>query len=221
MLDASNETTTTTKISFGTTIAPTRGTDTVTTSKTERYPHLASVRSPELEKPDIDVIISTRHAHTWIASEVIFGGENDPILLMTKFGPALIGPSAEEDEEDESDRPEFRCLKGTCLEKEIEKKIDELHRHDFINSSDTDIDMIDETYQEERPETPPEPDFIPTERPQRKYLEVHEVIDRYGPVVRRIPIRPKQNITHAQENNTNRCRDSDTPKTEIFKRNHK
>ena len=99
----------------------------------QKYAHMDGINFPKLPHNEIGIIISTQFAHTWITSDVVFGEEDEPIVLFTKFGPTIIGPTKEVD--DESDYYESLHLLD-MEEASLRDAIRRMFRNDFLMRSD-------------------------------------------------------------------------------------
>ena len=96
----------------------------------EGIEYLEGVKFDELENKEIGLLISMRHAWTWLSGESRESTQDKPIAKRTKFGWALAGGEGKNSEKPNS------CFKTTILrDEELREDIDRLWRHEFPNIS--------------------------------------------------------------------------------------
>ena len=82
----------------------------------------------ELDEAHMGLVISARHAWTWVSGERLTSGRNELIAVNTAFGWSLIGPR----NDDESDCVEINCCVVQPDNESLNHKLDRILKHDFI-----------------------------------------------------------------------------------------
>ena len=77
---------------------------------TQRYPHLKNISFPTLEDKTVGIIIGTKFAPQWLTGKIVKGKNDEPFCLYTPFGPALVGPMNNENEEPNEQNVSFLKL---------------------------------------------------------------------------------------------------------------
>ena len=101
-----------------------------TNKEIEGIEYLKGVKFDELENKEIGLLISMRHAWTWLSGESRELTRDKPIAKRTKFGWALAGGVEENSEKPNS------CFKTTILrDDELREDIEKLWKNEFPNIS--------------------------------------------------------------------------------------
>ena len=92
----------------------------------EGIEYLKEVKFDELENKEIGLLISMKHAWTWLSGESRESTRDKPIAKKTKFGWALAGGEGENSEKMNS------CFKATVLrDDELRENIEKLFKNEF------------------------------------------------------------------------------------------
>ena len=101
-----------------------------TNKEIEGVEYLEGVKFDELEDKRIGVLISMRHAWTWLSGDSRKSTKDKPMAKRTKFGWALAGGEGKNSEKMNS------CFKTTILrDDELRENIEKLFRYEFPNIS--------------------------------------------------------------------------------------
>ena len=97
-----------------------------TNKEIEGVEYLKDVKFDELDNKEIGLLISMKHAWTWLSGESRESTKDKPIAKKTKFGWALAGGEGDNSEGQNS------CYKTTVLrDDELRENIEKLFRHEF------------------------------------------------------------------------------------------
>ena len=101
-----------------------------TNQEIEGIEYLEGVKFDELDNKEIGLLISMRHAWTWLSGESRESTQDKPMAKKTKFGWALAGGKGENSEKVNS------CFKATVSrDDELRENIEKLWRNEFPNIS--------------------------------------------------------------------------------------
>ena len=99
-----------------------------------KYDYMKDVRFDTCEDKTIGMIISAKHAWTWLQSDLRFGNTDQPIAMRSLWGWSIIGPTLKKPSEERQPPSSFALLN---IEKSsIREEIDTLKAQDFEEKED-------------------------------------------------------------------------------------
>ena len=100
------------------------------------YDYMKDVIFDTCEDKTIGLIISAKHAWTWLQSDLRFGNTDQPIAMRSLWGWSLIGPTAKRQSEDQQPPNSFALL--NIERTSIRDEVNSLKAQDFEEKFDLD-----------------------------------------------------------------------------------
>ena len=100
------------------------------------YDYMKDVIFDTCEDKTIGLIISAKHAWTWLQSDLRFGNTDQPIAMRSLWGWSLIGPTAKRQSEDQQPPNSFALL--NIERTSIRDEVNSLKAQDFEEKLDLD-----------------------------------------------------------------------------------